>query len=73
MNSYHQFRPKFDNEPFKSYGYLCPRCMKRWGSPQRNGYIDITRCESCPPLHRQLQAESNKRLKNLYCNGGPGH
>ena len=36
------------NDP-KVYGFICPRCIKRYGQPV-DGYIYISRCDDCPPL-----------------------
>jgi len=50
------------NDP-KEYGAVCPCCNKRYGSPQRRGFIDVRRCSSCPSQMKQEQRMQNKRAK----------
>ncbi len=38
---------KNDTDP-KTYGSICPHCNKRYGEPNRLGYIEIMRCGTCP-------------------------
>ena len=53
-----------DNDP-KQYGMICPCCNKRYGNPERLGFIDVRRCGNCPSLAMQDQMYFNKRFKEL--------
>lgn len=64
MNQYKDAhsRPRFikSNDP-SVYGYICPRCNKRYGEAQMGGYIDVVRCSKCPPLAKTQQWENIRR------------
>lgn len=53
----------YRNDP-SEYGFLCSNCFKRYGKPQRGGFVDITRCPKCPSLLQKERREVNRRLKS---------
>lgn len=46
-----EFRSKYRKAVLPTaYGFICSNCERRWGERQRDGYVDIRRCKTCPPL-----------------------
>jgi hypothetical protein len=44
------FMPWRDEIDPKEYGFICPKCTKRYGELPKNKYIYVERCGDCPPL-----------------------
>lgn len=43
-----KFRPRYLDMPCPDkYRYICGRCSKRWGEPDRLGWVDVVRCVRC--------------------------
>lgn len=43
-----KFRPRYLSMPCpEKYRYICGFCSKRYGEPDRLGWIDVTRCPDC--------------------------
>jgi len=43
-----KYRPRYLDVPCPDkYRYICGYCSKRFGDPDRFGWIDIVRCEAC--------------------------
>lgn len=46
-----KYKPKFLSQPQPDkYRYVCAHCSKRYGKPDKNGWIDVVRCKDCPKL-----------------------
>lgn len=59
-------KPKYyknRNDP-PVYGFICPMCQKRWG--MQPVYIDVKRCENCPPFTSGDQLYWNQAQKIGY-------
>lgn len=60
----------FRKDDPKSYGFICPHCLARYGSAEKNyrREIEIVRCKDCPPfsmkvLEKSSHDEAKRRAK----------
>ena len=53
---------------YGKFRFICPPCSKRYGPPDRLGWIDLKMCNDCEIRMDSLRRDPSKKKRSMYTN-----